>query len=758
MEESAFPLGFDPNCLQAEEADCELLPVNGGYRMEGYDSDCLSLDYPIKPSETAFEYMQKLGKMWHDRYAFKNACSEKQQTIVIVVPHPRRFMSRCLSFMAIPSSASTPLVAVEKEMEERVVVCVYAVDVYNSCPEEEQEQESYFEAIHLGSFPYREFMRDVEEFSPKTSDEKETARSLYPCWNLFEASDKEGKCGASWMILGCIDLSEHIPVCAKVERLSTEDQKAQLKALHAKSRKRCLTYWIPSYRNIDRPRVPFLAYEHGHVPRYTRLKEEAQNYATALGLGCFAYDCYKFNKRFLICTWDAAYRIVAQGDTFTFPDADRVFIDENCGRHLYEGMMPEFPQKLIMDLEYYTKHNPDLASKEDIDRLTMHALDYVTSFLEKMFGYSPALEDWIILDASSEKKASRHVILNAPNRYFRNMHDATYFRDVMKAYMEAGILLDYELVTRLLIRAEPKRDLNGSVIVASSIADQLEVEEAGKKVWKGSFIDWGIVNHTFRLMRTCFATKYGEDDRPFLEADMNRQKYAEPRDLFVNSLLGSVYPLEEEEEEEGGETPFRGWKVSSEVADEMIKDVRDLLLEKGITESSLGDNTVPSKKRKRGSSSLSRSKPRFASHTPLSKCELYPSDIRYQICVRSAKKSQPDLETLIHETKTWRVWIAWDSRNPMDSAKTPRFFWMASKESAYCPIVGTHHVQKGKMLLMINRKGHITAKCQAGRCNGARWALQNKNLTPKVLLNLWPHGLYQKSASMGSPQDTQKRF
>lgn len=744
---------MDPERLQPEEADCDLIEVQGGYHLEGYDADALTTDYPLSGSSfQESEYIQRLAELWHGRYAFHNACfhATYDHVVVLGVPHPRRFVDRGIPFVGVPSTAFAPIVAVGKDLEAKVGVCVMAIDLFSSSsPQgegEEEEEEDSFRAVHVGSFPYTEFIWSLEPCL-----EKEVLVDLYECWDLVSQT-KRGKKGKGkekqqeWISVGCVDVTspfwdreeeekEESPFPIPEEELTEVELKKRKKLTLERLDRQHLRQWLPDHRCIpqkDRPRTLWRAYNGGFVPAYTRLKDEAQEYAGAMGLGCFAYDFYKFNKRYLIATWDAAYRIVARGDTYTRPRGDRALCKERRGRHLYEGMLPEFPQKLILDLEFYREKNPDL----DTDEMTRYAIEYTSRFLQKLFDYAPEEGDWIILDASSEGKASRHVILNAPHRYFSNMHDATYFRDIMKAYMEAGIMTQDASVTRLLVQANPKKDAHGAVCDLP-IADQVKIEDK----WYTSFIDWSIVNHSFRLMRTYRATKYGDDRRPFREASMNKQHYENDRDLFVNSLVSSVFPLPDDPKD-----PAPGWEVSVETAQKTIQELRALLVTNGVVSSAfeplVNHETRQSlgKRKRRGVSSVGG--PRKWTQGYLRKHELDASALQHGICVRVAQDARPDLDQLIDETQTWRVWAVCDSTKPEECSFTyPKYYYIASRESAYCPVLGNNHSNKGKMIIIINRQGLMSAKCLGGSCQGQWWKLGNQRLSRRVLDHLWPEAL-----------------
>jgi hypothetical protein len=758
---------MDSEHMRPEEADCDLVEVQGGYCLEGYDADALKSDYPRFFGERGSEYIQRLAGIWHSRFVVHNACfpAACERTLVLGIPHPRHFVDRGIPFVAIPSSAFASLVAVDMNMGANVGVCVMAIDL---CTVEEEDS---FYAVHVGSFSYIEFMKSLEPCS--LGKEFVNLGNLYECWEFGElgrgGKGVGGKAAGGeeeWISAGCIDIhfsfSHPLSPPKPISPRETEEEIKIKRKRELERRDRIqLRQWLPDHRCIpqeDRPRTLWRAYNGGFQPAYTRLKDEAQEYAAALGMGCFAYDFFKFNKRYLIATWDAAYKIVTRRSTYTRPSGDRALLKEGRGRHLYEGMLPEFPQKLILDLEFYREKNPTL----DTDQMTRYAMEYTSMFLQKLFDYTPAEEDWIVLDASSKKKASRHVILNAPKRYFRNMHDSTYFRDIMKAYMEVGIMSKDSSVTRLLVQAEPKRDKHGA-IVDLPIADQVMIE--GK--WYTSFIDWSIVNHSFRLMRTYRATKYGDDSRPFVEASMNKQRYTCDRDLFVNSLVSSVFPIPEIPEK----GKVCGWKVSMERAQEVIQQARALLVSNGVVSSAfeplVNDETraaileefrergipgIPGvgkgkgRKRKAGTGrgfsrsflTKHRDGPRPWTHGYLRKQELDASSLKHGICVRLAHEARPDLDQLIEETNSWRVWAVCDATTPdKNSFAYPKYYYIASRDSAYCPILGSNHTNKGKMIIIINQQGFMSAKCLGGSCQAMRWNLGNKRLSRRVLSHLW---------------------
>lgn len=644
------------------------------------------------------------------------------------------------------------------------MVCIYGIDVTcdtmkkggenkESGEEEEEEEEEEVEeeesklvVDHIGTFTYVEF---IDSLSPH--DNTNDSKCILSAWDLLGKEKAVDSSLLNWVTVGCIDASQYDSNVIEEARL--EEQRKNRQRFSSSKHIPMLHRWMPSPEQIPvekRPRLPLLAYEMGHVPRYTPIKAEAQSFACAMGLGCFAYDFFERNKKFVVCTWDSAWDIV-RGDTYTIPPADKALIEENRGRHLYEGMMPEFPQKLILDLEYYTEDNPDISTVEAIDEMTLRALRFTSTVLNKMFNYEPALKDWIILEASSGAKASRHAILNSPWHFFRNMHDATYFRDVMKAFIEAGILFRDPDVMALMICAEPKRDKNGIIMAASSIAEQVLIEDQ----WYSCFIDWTIVNHTFRLMRTFRASKYVDDDRPFVEATMNLQRYEQERDLFINSLVSSVQPISELSSPKISEP---GWKVTQETARETISLIRTALTEAGFPQgctSPVGMLELNARKHsggakrnrngalREGVSSANRSNSSFTRSSTWIKRELDSKDVRHYGIGYLVSLVKEELSTLIGDTDYWRVWAVWDTSDQYDSLETPRCFWLASANSTYCPIAGDDHSARGKMILQVNRWGKLKAFCQSGRCNGRVWELEHKKVSKKMLRVLWPKGFFK---------------
>jgi len=774
---------LDPLNLRPEELDCEIKETLRGFCIEGYDKDALLNDFPpsdISIRKDCFDYVQQLCKLWHVRYSQQRACGcmetmgisgteDRERVITIGIPHPKRYIDCHLPWIIAPAVVFTELAEItDQKTIQATSICVYGIDVTanKTDTEESGEEETYNLVVdHIGTYTFVEFIDSLVPY-----DDKPKGNSLLlSVWNLLNSSNSVEPSLLDWVSIACIDAGKYDPEQIEKEELRLQDLRKKRQRFEGSSKFRpVLGLWMPSPEQIpalERPRLPLVAYESGHVPRFTPIKQEAERFASAMGLGCFAYDFYKQNKRFLVCTWDSAWNIVARGYSYTIPSAGHALTECNRGRHLYEGMLPEFPQKLILDLEYYTKDNPDISTLEAIDAMTTLAIKFTSSVLSKMFNYTPSLEDWIVLDASDDAKASRHVILNSPWHFFRNMHDATFFRDIMKAFVEAGILFRDPDVMKLMICSEPKRDKSGKIMAASSIAEQVLIEDK----WLSCFIDWNIVNHTFRLMRTYRATKFGQDHRPFVEATMNRQKYAQERDLFVNSLVSSVQPVDELVRKKEP-----GWKVSQTTMIDTLASIQSALAAAGFPAGSTSPagqldpkNHRRGKKRGRqggvirkgvsvaqssfGSSNVNRS-------TSWIKKELDSKDVRHYGVSYIVSVVKEQLSVLISDTDYWRVWAVWDMADPHDSIETPRCFWFASANSKYCPIAGDNHSARGKMILQINRWGKLKAFCQAGRCNGRVWKLEDKRVSKKMLRVLWPKGFFKGGFMPAQDTPQEPRF
>jgi hypothetical protein len=221
---------------------------------------------------------------------------------------------------------------------------------------------------------------------------------------------------------------------------------------------------------------------------------------------------------------------------------------------------------------------------------------------------------------------------------------------------------------------------------------------------------------------------------------MNKQRYENDRDLFVNSLVSSVFPLPDDPKE-----PAPGWEVSLETAQKTVQEVRALLMANGVVSSAVeplvNHETRQSlgKRKRKGVSSIGGGGPRKWKQGYLRKHELDASALQHGICVRVAQDARPDLDQLINETQTWRVWAVCDTTKPEENSFTyPKYYYIASRDSAYCPVLGNNHSNKGKMIIIINQKGLMSARCLGGSCQGQWWKLGNQRLARRVLDHLWP--------------------
>ncbi|CAF3681348.1 unnamed protein product [Adineta steineri] len=100
-----------------------------------------------------------------------------------------------------------------------------------------------------------------------------------------------------------------------------------------------------------------------------------------------------------------------------------VFIDEYYQlppnqRHTYEIIIDKKPSKLYFDLEYDTAANPTI----DGPRLTSNFIQFVLNFMRKRsddLDYS--IKDVLVLDSTSRKKFSRHLIFQTKDPFLDNI-------------------------------------------------------------------------------------------------------------------------------------------------------------------------------------------------------------------------------------------------------------------------------------------------------------------------------------------------
>jgi len=265
-----------------------------------------------------------------------------------------------------------------------------------------------------------------------------------------------------------------------------------------------------------------------------RDSNKARNKARSLGLALMAYDLNdRHAKGYVLTDYTTLYAAIVQNQGLT--SAARGLISSGGVEHVYEGLMIERPVVPYFDMEFSIEENPKQAHL--IDEMTRNAIAMLTAYLIKCFPDHEAVsgitfDDWIVLDSSDQKKASRHVILRREGVWFDSLLEHALFASIVLQDFNARSAAGEEAYESLCVRRSVK------------IAPE---KGGGYTIQLVSFVDFCVYKE-FQLFRTLFSRKYN-DPRVMRVARINSfGKPGEGRlengrvsfDFFVAALPGAV--------------------------------------------------------------------------------------------------------------------------------------------------------------------------------------------------------------------------
>jgi len=165
-------------------------------------------------------------------------------------------------------------------------------------------------------------------------------------------------------------------------------------------------------------------------------KATAAAYARKKGLYIVGYDISeKFHKAFITCTREELFYMVVRKE-MQYPQLSGL---PGGWRNIYEGLLRDRPCIPYFDLDAEVVHNPGILKR--IDDICSVFMEFVTEFLKKSIPNNPAVQsilcpdDWIVLDSSNRKKASRHLLLRKQGVEFKTLKDHSRFFNALAARM-----------------------------------------------------------------------------------------------------------------------------------------------------------------------------------------------------------------------------------------------------------------------------------------------------------------------------------
>ena len=280
-----------------------------------------------------------------------------------------------------------------------------------------------------------------------------------------------------------------------------------------------------AYKNIGSTKmaippqtIAFNAHREGLGPRKVfkgkGACDRAKEWARLHGYIMLAYDVTDTGaKNYMVTNWHDIYTFREDGVALSFPRIAR--------NYLYEGLFPERPCVPFFDLDGETEHNDGLL--DNLDERTRTSMDIIRMTMKATCDKDVSRRDFIILDASSDKKASRHLIIRKEGVYFKNMYEHAKFSSVVRdRIMTACAMEDHPNLERLL---------------------RIRKKEKNKPMTAVPFVDLCVYKNHLQLFRILGCTKRGHN-RPLKVAAMCRhrlvQSGADERAVFLGSLISRV--------------------------------------------------------------------------------------------------------------------------------------------------------------------------------------------------------------------------
>ncbi|XP_033122326.1 DNA-directed primase/polymerase protein-like isoform X1 [Anneissia japonica] len=198
--------------------------------------------------------------------------------------------------------------------------------------------------------------------------------------------------------------------------------------------------------------------------------------------------------------------------------------------------------KLYFDLEFDKEVNPEHDGKQMVQTL----IKFVCSKLHSIFQVQANIKQVVVLDASTEKKFSHHLIFNLTDVAFKdNLHQGNFVHHICCKIRKVIQQQSENDDTENKDNDEPttKKSKVDDFAKNDQLTDLLVKDSNGKEAL---FIDEGVYtkNRNFRLYKCCKLSK----NNPLVEADDNEYKPAlnkltglkHEHQLFLDSIISNV--------------------------------------------------------------------------------------------------------------------------------------------------------------------------------------------------------------------------
>ena len=448
--------------------------------------------------------------------------------------------------------------------------------------------------------------------------------------------------------------------------------------------------------------------------RKFKLKKQAAEDARKRGLYIVAYDVTtNFCKAFLTCTAEELFYMVALQQT------QYIHLTALPGgwQNAYEGLLWERPCIPFFDLDAEVQYNKGILKR--IDEITFNFMEFVTQFLKKSYPKNKAVQDiqcpndWIVLDSSYRKKASRHLLLRKEGIEFQTMQDHSRFSvDLLQELRQKALIQKDKQALSLYVK---KQDKNKPVELCP-IAD-------------------ASVYSVFQLMRMFLCSKRTQH-RPLLVAagfpehpsvrecfEKNNGPYSNrpTRRLFFDCLISHV----------SNTLPH-----AERLAYKRTKIVKTHLNALVTTTTKATNVTVTT----------------TTSDGESLKVHFSPSDVTTDVALESSDWRCYALLSILKQEPHLKGWMMTTTSNladfkmcPTSSTKNGDTIYIVSpKQTKFCPLKNSDHSSRGKVWITIPPSGRMKLKCKSAACHGKYNDLKKtgfllKRLDAKQIRHLWPN-------------------
>ena len=449
--------------------------------------------------------------------------------------------------------------------------------------------------------------------------------------------------------------------------------------------------------------------------KFKRKKEAAED-ARKRGLYIVAYDATSnFSKAFITCTGEELFTMVAHNQ------AQYIHLTGLPGgwQNIYEGLLWERPCIPFFDLDAETQYNPGILKR--IDEITCTFMEFVTQFLKKTYPQNQVVQsivcpdDWIVLDSSYRKKASRHLLLRKEGVEFQTLQDHSRFSmDLLQELRQKALIQKDKQALTLYVK---KQDKNKPVELCP-IAD-------------------ASVYSIFQLMRMFKCSKRGQQ-RPLLVSP-SFPEHPSVRECF--QLHGGPY----------SDRPTRRLFADCLIGHVSLTFPHEKRLCYKRTKLEVPRSSLTATATNNSNNPTNITVTTTTSDGEILNVSFSPSDVMTDKPMENSDWRAYALLSILKEEPHLKGWLfnaastlADFKMCPTSSRSGDVIYIVCPRNTAYCPLKGSDHSSNGKIWITIPPSGRMKLKCKSNPCHSKyndfkKTGFLLKRLEPKQIRRLWPH-------------------